>query len=1072
MLDNAKEKKESLPSLVTTAENQETAIHHMTATLLQQIPFTLDKPGAYLGVPEDVRSSKANVPIAPEPAKLQELPNQVWLEIISYLHQSDLYTMAQLSRNGLYLANVVLDTHYKQTLNKPLWLITETAKQASTGGSYFVNDPLKRYQKILGNTPLWYYLPHIAGIVEKPSIGGFLHYLTNDTSITFEITQWPGFWQAINNSQLPRTLSSLAGVDESFVIKQAAWIINQVEHYRETPLPGSSINYLRLPKASYSQQLRIGDAYQKLEAIFATLVLYDYLNLVIKKRNDIDVINALLKPSLNRWLNGTDLIILDQAFPGILAKLIQRALDFSKMNPTSSSAQEELKIQELLNRLTEQNILDYLGQDNNQIRNQRVIFLKAIRANYLPLLQKLTDVILMKMVLNEHDNEPAHLISSHPFLITQLSDEDLINNFLGILKIEQFENVLQQNPAIRCNLTYEQAKDLLNTAYYIDKIRLLLLQADFLHRLTPEQVIELAHKIISDDFEIVINSEVFLKYVARLDRSQIEKNPYLENYQEFLQPDSESSYPPIQYPVNEFLIGLATPPPKEDKTVKISAGLTDAPAIIAKHPIFVSSLTIDDLFKLDMLTQNFSVVEALFQNTKIINRLQNAGRLIDMATKYLNMGINFANCYLQLLSIEELRRFVTCFENFAKLTPSSWLACRDKFEDMHWLILAASISSLTPIIKTGHLTQLNQAAVSYLKRLKDEKISDDQKLYQSEIQKLNKQFDEIPAIKSLFEATIVEPWTVPQIINRESSKKALESVLAEAKETSDDLSKSSEASTIQEAVSAETFEELHDKNQHSCHDKSSDKEDIQATLEENLSSEAPISTLATNIDPHIIADSASETVTELAIPTAIPEITPTNHELNRKEMSSQSNKEASTDDSGVTNPLINLNQKGSLEEKKYPAPLSTSDIPRVSVPQNSTNHSVLKWMQITALTTLALIGVALVISSILIWASFAIPFIVVACIKAVSIMGGLGCLIVAGVVVTKYFANTKTSSPLQQAAVTQYHSFGTTVVKSASPTYHNPEQSSYRFWQMPADHPRHNSLPNPSSDRSCGNKPR
>jgi hypothetical protein len=1083
MLANTKENTEFLASLgTTTAENQETAIHNMPMTLPQHIAPTPDKPGAYLE-PEDARSSYSNriqqievkqiissdcslsdnmtakldimktpspnVPIAPVFA-FQELPNQIRLEIISYLHQSDLYTMAQLSRNELYLVKGALDTHYKQPLNKPLWLITETVKQSSIEGSYFANDLLKCYQKILYNTPLWRYLHHIAGIVKQPSIVGYLHYFANDTSINIQTPQWPIFWQSAIKLQLPRTLSSLAEVDESFVTKQAMWIINQVEYYGETSLPGSSINYLRLPKAPYSQQLRIWEGYQKLEAIFATMVLYSYLDFVSKEKKDVDVACVLLKPHFSHWLNGADLIILDQTYPGILAKLIQRALNLSKMN-LALLVQEKLRIQELLNRLTEQNILDYLGQDDGQIKERRVVFLQAIQDNYLPLLQKFTDAVLMKMILNEYDDEPAYLISSHPFLIKQLSAKHLIKDFLGILNEKQFENVLQQNLEVSRYLTFELAKGLLNTAYYIDKIRLLLLQADFLHRLTHEQVIELAHKIISGDFEIVINSEVFLKYVIRLDRSHVEKNLFLENQEKILQHDNQPSYLPIQHPVNEFLISLATPP-KEDKTTIISAGLTDAPVIIAKHSTLVSLLTVDELFELNKLSRNdISVPLALIQNDAVIYRLKEVGRLVEMTIKHPIVGEDFAKRRLYLLSAEELRQFVAYYQTPSKyFNPSNWFGCQDKLTDIHWLILAASLSYFTAIIKKEYSDQPAHAADRYLERLKGETASvlPIETLRENEIQQLSQQFGEKPAIKSLVEA-IIKPFMALQI-TKDKSSKTLENVLGEFEETPDDLSESSEAFTLQEVVSVGTVEELHDENQNSSHNGDSDEEDIQTVREEDPSSETLISTLA-------VADSSSETATESENnPTAIPEITPTNNEVNHKEENEREetsylpkDKKTSSNDSDTTSTL--------------------------------TNHFALEGLKIASLVTLALIGAALVIGSILSIAviPFTIPFIVAACIEAI---GGLACLTIACATVTKYFVNTKTSSPLQQATVPQtYHSFDETRNSTSPnrPFYYNSIIGSNRFLsrptsnsrQMPTDHLCSNSSPSFSpSNPSCGNK--
>jgi hypothetical protein len=611
------------------------------------------------------------------PAKFQDLPKHIYSEIISYLPKEDLPAVAQLSKDWQEIAN----NYYRQQI--------------------------KYYGTILCDTPLWRFLPHIAEIVKQPSILGYLEHLVNYPSDD-PITQWPALWQAAIQCQIPYQLSGLKGVNIDSVKKQANSVINQVKRYSGTTVPTSSTSYLELPQASDAKKLNVWWVYRKLEAIFATIMLYkelDYAHNPNPKGKNI--ISILLEPRLNRWLNGADLIILDQAFPGILAKVIQRALE-----PTESASEKE-RIQELLNRLTEQDLLDYFSQDSNRLKERRDIFLKAIQADYLPLLQKFTNEVLITMVFSE----PSSFISSHSFL--QLSIQHLIKYFLGILNKEQFEEVLKQKPEISHNLTFEQAKDLLNARYSIDKIRILLLQVDFLHRLTPEQVVELAHKLVPKDFEKVIKSPIFFEYVTRLDQRQIKSNQCLGSQKKPSQNDNVSFHPPIDYPVSQFIMNLATNP-KEDKTLKISMPLHTAPNIVAQRSTFISLLTIDELFELNKMDgTNISVPLALVQDDAVIYRLKEVGRLVEMIIKHTIVGQDFAERRLYLLSAEELRLFVKRYQCYSEF---NWLACQE-IRDVQWLILAALVSRLTPIIKENYSTQLAQAAIRHLKRLKDETAS-------------------------------------------------------------------------------------------------------------------------------------------------------------------------------------------------------------------------------------------------------------------------------------------------------------------------------------------------------------
>jgi hypothetical protein len=708
--------------------------------------------------------------------------------------------------------------------------------------------------------------------------------------------------------------------------------------------PQSSLDYFKLPKASNRQRLDTWHTYQKLEAIFATLVLHIKL---YRANTDHTVnINILLEPRLNRWVSGADLIILDKVFPGIFTRVIQRALE-----PTVSTPEKE-RIQELLNRLTEKDLLDYLGQDDNQIKKRRVIFLEAIQANYLPLLQKLTDQVLMRMVLNSVIDTPRSLISSHSFLIKQLSAEHLIKNFLGILNKQQFKNVLKQNPEISRSLTFEQAKGLLNARYYIYKISLLLLQPDFLHHLMPEQVVELAHKLVDNDFEKVINSSIFFEYVIRLDQGQIKSNQCLENQKETLQNDNSPFHPPINYPVNRFIMNLAMPP-KEDKTLEISMPLHTAPNIIAKRPGFVSLLTIDELFTLDELAKGIYVSMALLQNDTVVDRLKKAGRLLDLIIKHLPPAKDFANRRLDILSAEELREFVKKHHYLPTFTPDLWLACWDKFDNIQWLILAASVSRLTPIINGNYSTQLKQAAASYLERLRKKTVPIET-LHDDEIKKLGLQFKDIATIQSLVKALTKEPSAVSlQIIEEKSFP-----------EESDGSNKKQD----------------------------NEEDGISDSLEKAITyDQDPINTAGKDIEQK--------------------NKNPPN--LNNKKLEETSYLDPNRQKIPTSYTIINASISGNrnrINDVEVPFRLQNSSIQTETV----TSKRELSYYKIVGLATLGLTLIACSIICALLGMPFAIPFLVATSIKAISFVGGIGCLGATSAIVTKHFFSTPASSHLKQ----------------------------------------------------------
>jgi hypothetical protein len=666
-------------------------------------------------------------------------PNEIRL-VIDCLTEGDLNVVAQLNKNWKALAEP--------------WLIN-------------------CYRQNLSDTPLRGFLSNIAAEVPGPQLSDYfnfaealkqnciidyLQYLYDDNQ-PFSYSSWPSLWKSFQDLQ-PPPLSHLAGVSVQSVSDQARWLMNQFEKYSEIIRPQPS---RELSKTDNDQLRLMWRTCQKLEAIFANTVLYIKLVHAIIGRIGKQSVDVLLNSFSNRWLKGSDLIQLDRSLlKGVLTQIMQRALDLSKINDPSVR-QEQLKIQELLKRLTEKDLLDYLRGEYVEITKQRrEIFLQAIQNNYLPLLQKFTDAVLMKMVidgydyeyfLSSYDYEAIVSIVSHPLLMKQLSSEHLFIDLLGRLNTEQFDKVIKQNKAY---LTFESALSLSCT----DHLFFLLTKADFLHSLTPDQLIELTHYVTREKFEKFIDSAAFCEYIARLDPISTEENQPMEGQLEILQ-NNQSSYPSINYPVNQFLIKLAR-----------SSDL-DRSTVIEK----IARVSLNKSFEYKELSFNFDratvIATHLALHDEVILRLHKAGRLIDMITTAnwnLTVVENVACRYLHILSIEELRELLSYSQIFPKLNLNNWLACQNQLSDTQCLILAGSLNGFscnrwTDVIKEQYSERLAWAATSYLKRIEAGTITIAQeKLGLYEIDQLQQQFGEIPAIQSLIQTLTKNIVVGPQTI--------------------------------------------------------------------------------------------------------------------------------------------------------------------------------------------------------------------------------------------------------------------------------------------------------------------
>ncbi len=404
---------------------------------------------------------------------------------------------------------------------------------------------LHRLQHALSQSVLWQHLPNIAH--DSLGFGGvsfraFLNTFQGPRNFRSEIFS-PFFLMYQKRGNLPLNWNGIPVRDVKAFQECASKILTECSvNYSKPPQSLDDLMSGCSSRLTVRQQRKLWQAYYTVESLLSTMVLFletpllkqwflhRRLHVEIRGFNSPAEFFAISREG--RFLTGFGLITLEKSLPGILKDLIKEALRLREIRQKSDRETAYfIRLEILLDRLTEDNLLEYLKEIENAtphseglLGRHRQLVSDVMSSDYGLLLKKFTLTVIRKIDPNVFNGQ-IH-VDKYKIIPKILGSRVLLHNLGqdGILTLllrspmSLKRQVLVEYPQLRPHLTVQFIAQWVTQESEENRafcVVILLSDEALLSRFENHQIVEIAQFLGGEVLEQLMNTPAFHRRLRR-----------------------------------------------------------------------------------------------------------------------------------------------------------------------------------------------------------------------------------------------------------------------------------------------------------------------------------------------------------------------------------------------------------------------------------------------------------------------------------------------------------------------------------------------------------------------------